>query len=228
MIWQTSKYPSENQNDEDRSLAQTWANLNPLYRHEMMTHERMLGYIQDNFHASHPALEQLYTETKDYMLRTDVLRFLILLVEGGIYSDLDVTCLEPIDSWLDPKVSESAGIVIGVEFDNDLGPDGSTQGGLPLFQFASWTIMAKPNQPFLRYVVDDLIGRLANVTEEEQAKLSMQGVLELTGPAALTKAFLAYASEVTGTEVTRTNFSRITQPVTMGEVTVLPVWGFGA
>ncbi len=193
----------------------------------MITHERMVGYVQDTFHDLHPELEEVYMETTDYMLRTDVIRFLLLLKEGGVYSDLDVTCLKPIDTWLTPELKEKAGVVIGVEFDNDLGPDGKTIGGFALFQFAAWTIMAKPNQPFIRYVIDGLIQRLANVTAAEQSKLSQKEVLQLTGPAAMSKSFLAYASELTGTNVTHTNFSRITEPVVIGEVVVLPIWSFG-
>ena len=227
IIWQTSKYPSEKQQEEDRERAKSWAEKNPYYRHEMMTHERMVGYIGDVFHDFHPKLEQLYLETTDYMLRTDVIRFLVLLNEGGVYSDLDVDCLKPIDTWLSPHLKENAGVVIGVEFDNDLGPDGKTIGGTALFQFAAWTIMAKPNQPFIRYVIDDLIENLANVTAEEQQALTQKEVLQLTGPAAMTRSFLAYASEVTGTNVTRTNFSRITEPMLFGEVAVLPIWSFG-
>ena len=213
IIWQTSKYPSEKQKDKDRELASSWAEKNPYYRHEMITHERMVGYIGDAFHDSHPELEELYMETTDYMLRTDVIRFLLLL--------------NPIDTWLSPELKEKAGVVIGVEFDNDLGPDGKTIGGSALFQFCAWTIMAKPNQPFIRYVVNDLIKRLANVTAEEQHALTQKEVLQLTGPAAMTKSFLAYASEVTGTNVSRTNFSRITEPMLLGEVAVLPIWSFG-
>ena len=227
IIWQTSKYPSENQDGSQVDLARSWAEMNPYHRHEMMTHERALGYVEDTFREQHPELEQLYLNTHDYMLRTDVIRFLLLLKEGGVYSDLDVTCLKPIDTWLSPELREKAGVVIGVEIDNDLGPDGKTIGGLALFQFAAWTIMAKPNQPFIRYVVDGLIKRLANVTAAEQKMLSQKEVLQLTGPAAMSTAFLEYASMLTGTNMTHSNFSRITEPVMYGEVVVLPIWSFG-
>ena len=68
IIWESSKYPAENQTEQDHTLSATWADKNPYYRHEMITHERMIGYISDNFHESNPELEKLYGETTDYMI----------------------------------------------------------------------------------------------------------------------------------------------------------------
>ena len=222
VIWQTSKFPTETQSDTDHARSKTWAELNPFYRHEMMTHERLVGYTEDQFQYSHPELVQVYRETKDYMLRTDVARYLLLLKDGGVYNDLDVDCLQPIDSWIPEQFKDKAGIVMGIETDHqDKGDDW-------IWQVVVWTMLAKPNQPFIRFVLDKLIHDMRNVSAEEQAELSMDGVLQLTGPAATTADFLEYAALVTGTEVTYKNYSKITEPVMVGEIVLLPIWAFGA
>ena len=222
VIWQTSKYPAEGQTDLDRTRAKTWADKNPYYRHEMITHERMLGYCNDYFLYTHPELVKVYHQTNDYMLRTDVARYLLLLRDGGVYNDLDVDCLEPIDTWIPEQFRDKAGIVLGIETDHSEPNDGW------LFQIAVWTMMAKPNQPFIRFVIDRLMHDMQNVTAEQQAALSQAEVLSLTGPAATTVDFLEYAALVTGTEVTYKNFSLITEPVLVGEVLLMPIWSFGA
>lgn len=221
IIWETSKYPTETQSDEDRARSKTWAEKNPYYRHEMITHERMLGYCEDTFRHTHPELVEVYHETKDYMLRTDVLRYMLLLKDGGVYNDLDVDCIEPIDTWLPEQFKDKAGMVMGIETDHK-------EGEGWIFQLAVWTMMSKPNQPFVRFVLDRLMENMRNVSAEQQAALSQTEVLLLTGPAATTVDFIDYAALVTGTNVTYKNFSLITEPVLIGEVVLLPIWAFGA
>lgn len=125
-IWQTSKLPTTLFDDEDREHAQTWADLNPDHRHEMMTDGRMENYVREHFHISHPEIEDLYFQINDYMIRSDFIRYLILLTDGGVYNDLDVECLEPIDTWVPSQSKDTAGVVLGVEIDNKYGPNGRT------------------------------------------------------------------------------------------------------
>ena len=222
VIWQSSKYPAENQTDQDRALSRTWAEKNPSHRHLMMTHERMIGYTNDKFSASAPELQYLYDETIDYMMRTDVLRYLVLWQDGGVYNDLDVECLEPIDMWVPDEFKDKAGVVVGIE--NDFAKDSKSH----VLGLVVWTMLAKPNQPFIRFVLDRLQENLANVSAEKQASVNTHELMDITGPAATSVSFMKYASKVTGTEVSYLNFTGMTEPKMIGEVLVLPIWSFGA
>lgn len=212
----------------------TWSDLNPEYRHEVLTDEMMEDYVKDHFHVSHPDIESIYFEVKDYILRTDLIRYLILLTEGGVYNDLDVGCEKPIKTWVPPQYKDNAGILLGVEVDNKFGPDGRTfQGGQDLFQLVNWTIMSKPNQPFMWFLVTRVLDNIKKVAASRNQPISkmtysMQDVLEVTGPGALTKAFFDYASDITDTNVTYLNFTKMTKPRLIGEVVILPVQAFGA
>ena len=221
-IWQSSKLPAEKHSEDERKLTRTWADLNPTYRHEMVTHERMQGYVEDNFKDTVPELKILYDETTDYMMRTDVLRYLVLLKDGGIYNDLDVECLEPIDTWIPDEYKGKAGVVVGIENDFE------KEDGTHVLGLVVWTMMAKPNQPFVRFVLDRLMENMANVTAEQQAGLSTHDLMDITGPAATSVSFMKYASMVTKTEVSYLNFTGMTEPKMVGEVLVLPIWAFGA
>lgn len=233
-IWQTSRNPLVDISDEEKEHVKTWSDLNPEYRLEVLTDEMMESYVKEHFHTSHPDFEEIYFEVKDYILRSDLIRYLILLVDGGVYNDLDVGCEKPIRTWVPPQYKDSAGIVLGVEVDNKFGPDGRTfEGGSDLFQLVNWTIMSKPNQPFMWFLVErvmDNIRKLATKLDRPISKLkySIQEVLDLTGPAALTRAFFDYATDITSSNVTHHNFTKMTKPRLIGEVVILPIQAFGA
>ena len=231
-IWQTSKLPLRKLSGEEKERVDTWSQLNPEYRHEMMTDARMKAYVHQKYNGSE--IERVYLEVKDYILRSDLIRYLILLADGGIYNDLDVGCVQPIDTWVPDQFAKEAGVVLGVEVDNKRGPDGRTlEGGTDLFELVNWTMMAKPGQPFIQSLVKKVIDNLYDVAKSQSTSLdkmeyTVRQVLSLTGPAALTTAFFDYASKVTDSPVTHKNFTKITEPKLVGEVVVLPIYAFGA
>ncbi|KAL9101814.1 MAG: hypothetical protein Q9163_002961 [Psora crenata] len=232
VIWQTSKVPAAELSDEHRGRFDSWEPLNPGYRHEVMTDERMESYVRQKYGGTE--IERVYFELSDYILRSDLIRYLILLADGGVYNDLDVECKKAIDGWVPRKFRGQAGIILGVELDNKFGPDGRTwENGEDLFELVNWTMMAKPGQPFIDFLVKRVIENLRRKAREQGSSLSemtcdVQEVLETTGPAALTTAFFDYASNLTSTNVTYKNFTKIMKPKSVGEVVILPIHAFGA
>ncbi len=233
-IWQTSKYPVTEMSEEDRTHFQTWVDLNPDWEHEVLTDEIMENYVRDNFHETLPKIEELYFEVKDYILRSDLIRYLVLLAEGGVYNDLDVGCEKPISTWVPKQFEDTAGILLGVEVDNKFGPDGRTfTNGEDLFELVNWTIMSKPNQPFMWFLVQRVMENIKSLAASKDQTMSemvpsIPDVLVTSGPAALTTAFFDYASNLTGNNVTYKNFTKITEPKIVGEVVILPIQAFGA
>lgn len=76
------------------------------------------------------------------MMRTDILRYLLLLNDGGVYNDLDFECLKPIHTWLDgipEALKAKAGVIVGIE--NDFTKDYRTH----VLCLVVWTMMAKLN-----------------------------------------------------------------------------------
>ena len=233
-IWQTSKYPVAAMSEEDRTHFKTWADLNPDWEHEVLTDERMESYVQARFHETHSELEELYFEVKDYILRSDLIRYFVMLADGGVYNDLDVGCEKPLSTWVPQQFEDTAGILLGVEVDNKYGPDGRTfTNGEDLFELVNWTIMSKPNQPFMQFLVQRVIENIKRLAASKDQAISevvptIPDVLVTTGPAALTTAFFDYASNLTGANVTYKNFTKITEPKIVGEVVILPIQAFGA
>ncbi|KAG6365663.1 hypothetical protein INS49_007274 [Diaporthe citri] len=50
-------------------------------------------------------------------MKTDFLRYLVILAEGGVYSDLDTWALKPVDDWVPQYLRGSVRAVVGIEFD---------------------------------------------------------------------------------------------------------------
>ncbi|MDI1489395.1 MAG: hypothetical protein OHK93_008673 [Ramalina farinacea] len=232
VVWQTSKLPLDDLPDDEWEKSKSWERKNKGYRHELMTDERMEEYVRHNFMDTEAG--KVYFEVQDYILRSDLIRYFIMLQDGGVYNDLDVGCEKPIKQWMPPQFENDAGVLLGVEVDNKYGPDGRTwTGGEDLFEFVNWTIMARPQQPFIRFLVDRVTGNLRRMAERLNSTLaemqySVQDVLNTTGPTAMTYAFYDYASNLTGTSVTYKNFTKIIEPKIIGEVVILPIHAFGA
>ena len=220
--------------EEDQAHFKTWTDLNPDWEHEVLTDEIMESYVRDHFHETQPELEELYFEVKDYILRSDLIRYLVMLADGGVYNDLDVACEKPLNTWVPEQFEDTAGILLGVEVDNKFGPDGRTfTNGEDLFELVNWTIMSKPNQPFMWFLIQRVIENIKSLAASKNEAISemvptIPDVLVTTGPAALTTTFFEYASRFTGTNVTYKNFTKISEPQIVGEVVILPIQSFGA
>ncbi|KAI4226282.1 MAG: hypothetical protein L6R40_008297 [Gallowayella cf. fulva] len=205
----------------------TWMDLNPEHRYELLTDGGAETYVKDNF-PDDSRIVDTYMALGDFILRADLIRYLALLKDGGVYNDLDVGCNVPIDRWIPPMFKDKTSVVIGIEGDNDFG-----KGGSKLFGFVNWTLMARRDQPFMRYLIDRVIRNLHQATSKHNEtlgtlKLYRQEVLDVTGPGALTQTVFRYLSEKTDTTVTAQNFTKIKRPRLVEGILVLPINAFGA
>jgi mannosyltransferase OCH1-like enzyme len=50
----------------------------------------MDAYVRGRFQATDPRVVEVFTGLTDPILRADLLRYLILLREGGVWADIDV------------------------------------------------------------------------------------------------------------------------------------------
>lgn len=86
-------------------------------------------------------------------MRSDILRYLYLYLEGGVYSDIDTVALKPINDWVPPEFRDRARLIVGIEYDrrdNDYG-----WAEIPHWvQFCQWTIAAAPHHPVFISMVD--------------------------------------------------------------------------
>lgn len=169
-----------------------------------------------------------YLGLSDVILRADIIRYPALLKDGGVYMDLDVGCNRPIDLWIPPTFKDDTSAALGIEADNDFGKEGNK-----LFSFVNWTLMARRDQPFMRYLVHRVIRNLHQAASKHNTtlgdlRLCRQEVLDATGPGALTQTAFQYLSDKTQTTVTAQNFTKMKRPRLVDGNLVLPINVLGA
>ncbi|MCJ1379441.1 hypothetical protein MMC17_002542 [Xylographa soralifera] len=227
-IWQTTKLSPMSLEERDRKNLEKWDGMNPTWRHEVLTDGGCDEYVRDRF-VERPDIVSLFTGLKDNILRADLIRYLVLLGDGGIYSDIDTESLRPIDEWVPPEYKDATNAVLGVEYDT-FGQDPAP--ALLIVQFVNWTIMSKSRHPLMDLTVRNAIRAIEALAEKQQVSLgqiqaTFNDVLASTGPALLTTATFEYLSEATGTNVSWLNVTGITAPKLIHDILILPVTAFG-
>jgi mannosyltransferase OCH1-like enzyme len=197
----------------------SWLDKNPSLRHEVLTDMSADQYVREQY-ADYPHILDLYLSLQVPILKADLLRQLILYADGGIWSDLDVTCHQPIDTWIPGQFKSEANVVVGLEFDGS--------------QFSSWTVMSKPRTSHIVAVIKYVIKALEdsatqnNVTVADLSMEMISDVVDVTGPQAMTRALFQNLELEMGLPMGRDNITNITQPTLFQDVLVLPNAAFAA
>ena len=146
-IWQHSRSGPANLDEFDRSTVRTWTKLNPKWPHEILTQYSAESYVRENF-IDQPDIVEMFIDLQDPVLRADMIRYLVLLKDGGLYADLDTKSLKPIDDGTPIEYSGHANMVIGIEYDK---LKGNRWFGWTLdLQFPTWTMLAQPGHPIFK------------------------------------------------------------------------------
>jgi len=214
-------------NNQTREWTDSCIKNNPNYRSEFMTDASADAYVAKAF-ASRPDIVETHLSLTIPILKADILRYLLLLDQGGVWSDLDVSCEGiPIDEWIPAQYKSKASLVVGWEF--DVGWEFAF-----VRQFASWTIMAKPGLPHMSMVIEDILEGLHNKTAEHNVSLAdltlaMTGdVVDMTGPRRFTFSVLKSLELTLNTTVPIESISKLREPKLVGDVLIMPGYAFAA
>ena len=159
VLWQTWK--SKRLEGKPALWHQTWVDQNPSFECKVCDDEECRAFVQMHFDKQ---ILSIYDQLPLNVMRADLWRYLVIFQNGGVYADMDTSCLEPIDRWLG-----DAEIVIGVE------------GASPCF--CQWTFASVSGHPVLEHVINEVCARVKDVTS-----VNFDKVLAMTGPFVFTKA----------------------------------------
>lgn len=145
-FWQIWKVDPLHFDERDLGRAQTWAKLNPSYRYEVLTDANDLEWVE-HYYGPHgvnrPDVVYVYKTLGAKIVKADLLRYMIMYIEGGVYADIDVEALRPIDEWI-PGIyrmhERSIDMVVGVEADQPAFRDHPLLGSKSE-SFVQWTFM---------------------------------------------------------------------------------------
>lgn len=213
--------------DESRQFIEDCLQKNPTYSFEFMTDISGEFYVK-RYYAHRQDIIDTYMAIPIAILRADLLRYLILYHEGGVWNDLDVSCEEKvINDWIPEEYKKNAQLVVGLEFDCAWEDDNFLHS-----QFASWTIMSKPGSKHMMRVIDDILEGLQQKAVENNVtiadlKYSMVGdVVDLTGPKRMTRSIVKSLELMLDTTIDDRNISGLKVPKILGDVLILPGMAF--
>lgn len=215
--------------EETRAWTDSCVNSNPDYQAHFLTDEDGDEYVRKTFESSRPDIVDAYLALPVPIYKADMLRYVLLWNQGGIWSDLDVSCEEGVsmDDWVPAEYQGIASLVVGWEFD---------QGwpGEYVREFASWTIMAKPRSNHMMQVIEDILQTLRDKTAEhnipiQNATLDIMGdVVDFTGPRRLTRSVYTSLRNILNRSIDARDMMELVQPKLVGDVLVMPGRSFAA
>ncbi|KAL6237855.1 hypothetical protein BDW75DRAFT_237909 [Aspergillus navahoensis] len=232
-IWKTDPFSFE---ERDLANARSWTSKNPGYRYEVLTDQHDLHYVQTHFGPSgfnRPDIVEVYSALNARIIKADLLRYLVMYVEGGLYADIDVEALRPIDRFIPERYDEhEIDMVIGVEIDE---PDFRDHPilGQKSRSFCQWTFMCKPRLPVMLRLADNILAWLHDLSAKQSKPISeldmdFDDVITGTGPSAFTSAVLTEMSLAVGHDVSWDDFHDLIESKLVGGFLVLTVEAFAA
>ena len=235
-IWQTWKVDPLGFDQRDLDVARTWTHKNPSYRYEVLTDQNDLYYVETHFgpHGlNRPDIIFMYKSITAKIVKADFLRYLVMYVEGGVYTDIDVEALRPIERFIPGRYNQrDVDMVIGVEIDQ---PDFKNHSilGQKSQSFCQWTFMCKPRLPVMLRLIEHIMTWLSEVAQKQgktipEISLDFDEIITGTGPSAFTRAVLKEMSRKVGYQVEWDMFHALTESKLVGGTLVLTVEAFAA
>ncbi|PNY28740.1 Glycosyltransferase, DXD sugar-binding motif protein [Tolypocladium capitatum] len=229
-IWQSAKDGTFTK--DQQTIIDSWLLKNPNFQYELLTDQSAERYIVARYNETRPDIVALYTALSIPILRADLLRYLVLLSDGGIWSDIDVTCEVGVGHWLPSDTYHTApniSLIVGLEFDMP------SDEARPVYsQLTNWVFAARPGSPHLLYVVNSVVKGLYDIAAENGVQPSgitldmISDVVDVTGPKIMTLSIVQSLGEMLGRTVDDRDIAGIKKPQLVGDVLVLPGAAFAA
>lgn len=121
-IWQSWKVDALRFEDRDTERAVSWTTRNLAHRYEVLTDDSAMTYVEQ-FYGPHglnrPDIVYTYQSLNSIrIIQSDLLRYLIMYAEGGVWADIDVEAVRSIEHFVPKRFSEKdIDMVIGIETD---------------------------------------------------------------------------------------------------------------
>jgi mannosyltransferase OCH1-like enzyme len=243
-IWQSWKDDSEDPTDRTVGFPKQWRTTNPDHRYERITDKNSESYVRDRFSDD---IYKLFSQLSDPILRADLLRYLILYADGGVYADIDTHPKQPVSKWIPIEYRDKVNLVVGIENDH------KGQRIWPTVpytvQLAQYVVLAKPGHIVMAKLIERVCDSLRKIidsatTSQQQEKqqqhqskprpradpklhLHFDEVMSTTGPFPFTAVLMEYFSNLTREKYTGDQFTSMKGSKLIGDVLVLPLDSFG-
>ena len=177
-VWQWWKNGTEIPEGDLAQGVEQWRHQNPGFRYERLSNGDDETYVRDRT-GWNPKIAQMFSEISgDTILRSDFVRYIALLMDGGVYADIDTTPQKSIEKWIPADVVNDTNLVVGIEMDKGH----QEYDEIPYtVVFAQYAIMAKKGHPALLRVVEKVLRNLSELMDQKLKELEEARVEEEDG-----------------------------------------------
>ena len=152
-------------------FAESWKSFHPGWEYRFWTDDDNRALVASEY----PDLLGAYDSYPYAIQRADLARYCMLHRFGGIYADMDIECLQPLDTLI---AGQSCFLVRE--------PDSQAAALGEALVVSNAFLAAEPGHPFLTAILDAL-------RSERRRAVTHRDVLELTGPLLVTRVFDAHS-----------------------------------
>lgn len=229
-VWQTTG-PRPITEEQGSDIA-SWRAKHPFFSFTMMTDEQGDSFVSE-YYASRTDIVDLFLRLPIPIIKADLLRYMVLVAEGGIYADIDVLCEKPISTWLPPEHTnaiDAISLIVGIEFDFEFRGEGVGVAS----QFTNWVIASKPGNKHLMHVVDKTVAGIYAVAKNKNVDIGdlelwmFDDVVNVSGPKMMTIGILESLSGALNQVVDDRMIANTKEPHLVGDVLVMPNNAFAA
>lgn len=210
----------------------SWVKNNQDYSYTLVSDQGADTFVRKHYLADRMEIANTFLDTRFPIFRSDLLRYMLLESEGGIYTDLDTKPRKPIKEWIPAHLRPSVRAIVGIEYDQLDNPEPS-HGFSERISFCQWTIAIAPKHPMMTRIVKKAVANLIEYARKNSTTISAlstpdTSVGAVTGPGIWTTAVWESLSEsLGGVKLDYRNVSGLKEPTLFGDILILPIDGFG-
>jgi mannosyltransferase OCH1-like enzyme len=228
-VWHSAK--TDDLSENQRQRVNSWSRTTPACRQELLTDRSGEAFVRAYYEETRPDIVEVIETLSIPILRADLLRYLIVLAEGGYWSDLDVTLEKPLSDWVPLEYKDqNIDMIVGLEFDFTYrGPEAKIAS-----QFCNWVFAAQASSRNLLVIVNAVINKLKEIALANSVSIAgitldmFKDVVDVTGPKIMTIAILESLGQLLDRTVDDRDFSGIKHPKLVGDVLIMPGVSFAA
>ena len=192
VIYQTHSAPLEALGPRFRAQIDEMRARNPTFEYRYLDERQREAFIERRYGQA--VLAAYRSINPEYgPARADLLRYLLLYAEGGVYLDVKSSTAVPLESVL----SDDDEYLLSNWCEGACGrANWDWLLGTGFGEYQQWWIACRPGHPFLLAVIRRCLANIAAYEHDprDEATFGKQGVLRLTGPIAYTQAIFPIAA----------------------------------